>query len=398
MSFSEFFIFIGALSIPVMMMLVHDYRIARQNGVKLIALTACFNRYSTLIVLTAIYDGTFYLLLYLYTSGYLDNGQSLNLYDRHDFFVPTACISTLSMLLFGYILQADNCFYLNALMKESDPLSGKRDLIYRTFRSLSIGQIAPGILYPLSVSLWALQGAWLYNIYSIVMRAGNQDLMPRVFFSGAIRMIMALFVSILIYCVFQALFKPYAVTNDDNDRALVVDNGKAVYFLVALAFFSGVFPMQAAQATWQTIKSSEFVGEVFTPSSTLSMEHVQGMNALMRDRLFEEGIVDIHQLATIGKRRDLLYSRIENLVSKEQLNDWIDQAGLMLFVADGNLLQSLRSAGIRGKAQMDALISPDNSERLAQLLQSLTADKDAKVKRFIEQYSLTHAPAPQQAD
>ncbi|WP_167631637.1 hypothetical protein [Mariprofundus ferrooxydans] len=395
MSLSEVLIFVGVLSVPVAMMLAHDYRVAGEHGLSIFRLPACFNRYCTLIALTSTYGGIFYVLLFLFTNGYLDNGQSLNLYDKHDFFMPTVCISTITMLLFGYILQADNAFYLSSLMHESAPASVKRDLILRTFRAISIGKIAPGILFPLSIPLWALHGAWLYNIYNIVMRASNQDLMPRVFFFGAVRMIMALFVSVLVYCVVQAFLKPYR-TGDDGET-LVVQNSKAAYILVAIAFFAGLFPMQAAQATWQRVKSSGFMGELFSPSTTLSIEYLQGMNAFMRDRLFEEGIVDVHQLATIGNRRDLLYSRIENLISKEQLSDWIDQAQLMLFISDRDLLQALRSAGIRGKQQLDELLRPENSERLQQLEVSLTGEKDAKVKRFLEQYNLTHAPvaAPQ---
>jgi len=391
MSFVELLIFIGALSVPVGMMLAHDQRVAAQHGMKLTELPSLFNRYCSLIVLAGVYGGTFYLLVILYVNGYLDNGQSVNLYDMHDFFVPTACISTVSILLFGYIMQADNAFYLNALMTGKKRAGGKRDLICRTFRSISMGQIAPGIVYPLSVSLWVLHGAWLYNIYTIVMRASNQDLMPRVLFIGAVRMILALFIGVLIYCLFQAFFKPYAVSGEGDNKTLVIQNEKAAYILVACAFFAGLFPMQAAEAAWQKVKSSELMGQMFSAVPTLSMEHLQGMNAFMRDRLFEEGVVDIHQIAMLGKRHDLLYSRIQNLISEEQLDDWVDQARLMLFIHDSDLLQALRGAGIRGKVQLDVLIKSENIEQLQQLQAILTDEKDANVKRFIKQYSLTHA-------
>jgi len=387
MSVIEFLIFFGALSVPVAMMLAHDHRVAAQHGMKLTELPALFNRYCTLIVLAGVYGGTFYVLVILYVNGYLDSGQSLNLYDMHDFFVPTACISTVSILLFGYIMQADNAFYLNALMAGKKAAGGKRDLICRTFRSISMGQIAPGIVYPLSVSLWALHGAWLYNIYTIVMRSSNQDLMPRVLFIGAVRMILALFIGVLIYCLFQAFFKPYATSGVGDDKALVIQNEKAAYFLVACAFFSGLFPLQAAQAAWQKAKSSELIGEIFSPAPTLSMEHLQGMNAFMRDRLFEEGVVDVHQLATLGKRRDLLYSRIQNLISEEQLDDWTDQASLMLFIHDSDLLQALRSAGIRKQSQLDDVMQTNNK---ALLLQALNTEGDAALRHFIQKYSLTH--------
>ncbi|MDQ6986504.1 MAG: hypothetical protein Q9M25_01715 [Mariprofundaceae bacterium] len=166
---------------------------------------------------------------------------------------------------------------------------------------------------------------------------------------------------------------------------------KAAYILIALAFFSGLFPTQAAEASWQKIKSSAILGEVFTPASVLAMDYLQGMNAFMRDRLFEEGIVDVHQLATIRERRDLLFSRIENLISSQQLDDWIDQAKLMLFVDDANLLQALRNAGIRGRSQLDALVDPANSSRIARLEKSMDNRKKTELKRFIYQYSLTHA-------
>jgi len=395
MSFLELFIFLGAVSVPVGMMLANDYRIARHHQTSILKLPACFNRYASLIVLTCVYGGIFYVLLLLYANGYLDDGQQGCSVNRHAFFVPTACISTLSILLFGYILQADNTFYLNSLMQEEHQACGKMDLIYRTFRSISIGQIAPGILYPLSISLWALHGAWLYNIYNIVIRASNHDLIPRVFFYGAVRMLMALFVSVLIYCVFQAFFKAYAPTEDGKSPGLTIENRKNAYILIALAFFSGLFPVQAAMSTWQQIKSSELLGELFSPTPTLSIGHLQGMNAWMADRLFEEGIVDVHQLAMIGgERRKALLRRIENLIPEQQLDDWIDQAGLMLYVNNADLLQSLRSVGIRGKHQLDSLIAPAHHDQLTQLMQSLNNNKDKGVKQFIKQYSLTHLSSP----
>ncbi len=394
MSFLEVFIFVGAIGVPVSIMFANDYRIARHNKMKVTALPACFNRYASLIVLTCVYGGMFYVLLLLYDNGYLDNGQQIGLYEWEDFFVPTACISTISILLFGYILQADNAFYLRSLMAKQHQSGDNMDLIYRTFRSISIGQIAPGIFYPLSVSLWALHGAWLYNIYNIVIRASNQDLIPRVFFYGSVRMMMALFVSVLIYCVFQAFLKPYKPLEHAKEHGLQVNNSKYAFLLIAVAFFSGLFPMQAAMATWQQLKSSDFFGEVFSPTPILSLEHLQGMNAWMADRLFEEGIVDVHQLATIGERRDLLHSRIENLISSRQFDDWIDQARLMLFVTDADVLKALRRIGIRGQRQLDGLFEPGRNKPRAQLMQSLDREQDKQVKRFILQYGLTHAAQP----
>jgi len=394
MSLLELFIFVGAVSVPVSMMLANDYRVARHHETAILKLPACFNRYSSLIVLTCVYGGMFYVLLLLYTTGYLDDGRQTNLPNWHDFLVPTACLSTISILLFGYIMQADNAFYLNSLMQEEHKACGKMDLIYRTFRSISIGQIAPGILYPMSVSLWALHGAWLYNIYNIVIRASNHDLIPRVFFYGTVRTLMALFVSMLIYCVFQAFFKPYELTEDKHQPGLKIANRKNAYILIALAFFSGLFPVQAAMSTWQQIKSSELLGELFSPSPTLSITHLQGMNAWMADRLFEEGIVDIHQLAMIGDRCYALHQRIKNLISQQQLEDWIDQAKLMLFINDAHLLASLRSAGIRGKMQMNSLIASEHHDQLAQLIQNMNNKKDEQTKRFIMQYALTRSASP----
>lgn len=389
MSIVEILIFAGALSVPLMMMLAHDIRISRQRGEKLSELPAAFNRYCSLLVLPAIYGGIFYLLLILYTNGYLDNSQTISLYDWDDYFVPTACISTLSILLFGYILQADNAFYLKSLLSKDHAPTGGRDLILRTFRSISVGQIAPGILYPLSVSLWALHGAWLYNIYNIVMRASNQDLMPKVFFSGGVRMLLALFVSILVYSLFQSMTRTraYKESEEGGERVLVVKSRKFAYLLVIVAFFSGVVPMQAAESVWQSVRSTV----AGAAPATLSMEHLQGMNAFMRDRLFEEGIIDIHQLATIGLRRDLLHSRIENLISEQQLDDWIDQSQLMLFVNERKLLNTLRSMGIRGKMQLDRLVRTENSANFQELFQNEKGTNEMAAYAFIRRYSLTSA-------
>ncbi|MDQ6986470.1 MAG: hypothetical protein Q9M25_01545, partial [Mariprofundaceae bacterium] len=62
----EVLIFFGAICVPVAMMFANDYRVARQYDMKIIDLPACFNRYCTLIVLSSIYGGIFYVLLILY--------------------------------------------------------------------------------------------------------------------------------------------------------------------------------------------------------------------------------------------------------------------------------------------------------------------------------------------
>ena len=163
--------------------------------------------------------------------------------------------------------------------------------------------------------------------------------------------------------------------------------------LVALALLTGFFPIQAVEISWEKIKSSQLIGTVFSPESTLSMGYVQGMNSLMRERLFEEGIVDVHQLATLGARRDLLHSRIENLVSDEQLNDWVDQAGLLLLMQNPEVLQEIRRIGIRGLRQLDQLVKPANRALMEQLL--LQADEKSGLRTFIQGYSLVSSGAEQ---
>jgi len=208
-----------------------------------------------------------------------------------------------------------------------------------------------------------------------------------------VRMIAVLFVSVLIYAVFQAIFKPYRDSEGDKNEALVVENRGAASMLVALALLTGFFPIQAVEISWEKIKSSQLIGTVFSPESTLSMGYVQGMNSLMRERLFEEGIVDVHQLATLGARRDLLHSRIENLVSDEQLNDWVDQAGLLLLMQNPEVLQEIRRIGIRGLRQLDQLVKPANRALMEQLL--LQADEKSGLRTFIQGYSLVSSGAEQ---
>jgi len=229
---------------------------------------------------------------------------------RSEGFYPVVLATAL--LCIGWAIVVEPELYHNFNLLGSLPFSGQPELPYQ---ALQFGFI----------------GAYWFILQDLTRRYFRQDLKTAAYVSASVRMVV---VTITVATV-----------------ALVPLGSPAQ--LNVLAFFIGVFP----QIGVQVLKS--FLGKVIRGVPNLSakfpLSDLDGLTVWDQARLLEEGIEDMHALATANLVDLLLGTR----VSVNTLVDWVDQALLYLCVPGkpaqrpaGDELTASSELPVRGKLRM----------------------------------------------
>ncbi|MDX8377560.1 MAG: DUF4332 domain-containing protein [Mariprofundales bacterium] len=306
------------------------------------------HRYLLLLMLVSVYGGVFYVLAALGFSGVLSEGMGTNsvLWTMNDYLIPVTSLATLSMVLFGYMMQADNCLFLRqeiqANLNNKHAINGEyaeEMQVNRTFRAISVGQIMPGIYMPMAVLQWALHGAWLFSVWDIVLRSIDDSLTPHVFFSATMRLALAEIMAVALFAIMQGMFNIYERdANEGNNHIINIRTGKAKWanYLVAAAIFAGFMPMQSMEVL--TRQLAKELGYVSNESSKMPLYELKGMSSLHTERLNGLGILDVHQLAYIDTGIEVLARR--SGIAEQQIRQWSNQAQLMLATGNDEKLQN----------------------------------------------------------
>jgi len=169
----------------------------------------------------------------------------------------------------------------------------------------------------------AFVGAYIWSIQNIFRRLSTIDLPPGAYYSVGVRMIFAIFVSLMVYYSFMPLSKAAFVK-----QALPV-----------LAFLTGMFPQRALHYLQERVRFSpkEEGGKI----ERLPLSMIQGIEMFQRVRLAEVGIDNAQNLS----EANLVELLLRTPFNPKLIIDWIGQARLYLhFKAD---VLKLHSAGIR---------------------------------------------------
>jgi hypothetical protein len=167
-------------------------------------------------------------------------------------------------------------------------------------------------------------GAYVFIAQSLIRRFFQSDLRPSAYAAAIQRVVVVL---ITVVAVHQ-LLRP---THQANVEAVV-------------AFVVGIFPVVAFQALYRVAASALRAAlPQLTPSYPLNQ--LDGLNIWYENRLVEEGIEDMENLATANMVDVILHTR----VPVGRLVDWIDQAHLYL-----HLDRVERGRGERRQAQKTA--------------------------------------------
>jgi hypothetical protein len=241
---------------------------------------------------------------------------------------PMTFLVVLSIVLLGVFSLSDD------YVREHQPaLNSPASLIPWARFGVSTIEVFPGVFFPVGVVMYAFWGAFLYNLYNFIRRIIDGDFVPRVMIMGGIRIVLAIFASLLIYFLF---FREGSQSSTES----LIPSG----LLIVTSFLAGFYPRQTLKMviTWMAGRLSQMfpaIGKyIYTPLTV-----IQGITLEIEDRLNEEGIDSIQALATADVSKLLgCLPYPDNTIL-----DWIDQAKLAVYFVDEAEFASLAGLGIR---------------------------------------------------
>ena len=175
----------------------------------------------------------------------------------------------------------------------------------------------------------AFLGAYFWGLQYVYRRYVANDLIPGVFYSLGIRMLLAATLALLIFNAFASF------TGQIDPNSTGVD----AKIWPALAFLLGAFPQRGLQ--WLTARIPVFSAEVDPSVRPLPLDMIEGLRTYDRMRLEELGIDGCNDLAMA----DFIPLVLKTSYGARELTDWILQAKLCVYC--GQAVKDLRQHGIR---------------------------------------------------
>jgi hypothetical protein len=191
----------------------------------------------------------------------------------------------------------------------------------------------------------AFLGGYLWGLQHLFRRYATNDLMPAVYYSLSIRMILAATVALVIYNAYRSL------TGGDGSTGGVTWN-----IWPALAFMIGMFPRRGLNWLSERIPMLSQSPDPSVRQAPLDM--IEGITIHDRMRLEEEGIDTCYDLAAA----DFVPLILKTPYGARELVDWILQAKLCVYFGDA--IKELRQHGIRTVIDLGR-IDPEEVEVLA---------------------------------
>ncbi len=161
----------------------------------------------------------------------------------------------------------------------------------------------------LAISM-GFMGGYVWSIQNILRRFFTLDITPSIYFSAAIRMILASLVALM--------FRHFL--------AAVPFEGYSIHLIPVVAFFTGMFPERAIYRMIEYI----FPDRGQETAHPLPLDMIDGISLLHRVRLHEVGIDNAQNLAEANLAELVVRTPFE----VRQLVDWISQAKLYVFCKD----------------------------------------------------------------
>lgn len=182
----------------------------------------------------------------------------------------------------------------------------------------------------------AFLGAYVWGLHYIFQRYSLNDLVPSVYYSLGIRMILASLTALVMYNATDAL-----LGGEGGSGEIVAP------LWPALAFLIGMFPRSGLR--WLTERVPMLSSEEHPSVRKTPLTMIEGLGNYDSLRLEELGIDTCYDLATA----DFVPLILKTPYSARQLVDWILQAKLCACFGDG--VQDLRIHGLRTIADLGSL-------------------------------------------
>src|SRR5919108_493381 len=179
-------------------------------------------------------------------------------------------------------------------------------------------------LIPLLAIQWGFLGGLVYTSISLITRFLRNDLLPRVYYVSSFRLLFAGAVSIVIYLV-------YMLTNNFNV-------GTTPPQILLLCFITGVAPFRLLINIADANMSKIYKGwSRRGKPGTRPVVRIEGIDSVTAERLSEEGISSIHELALCNPGQIARRTKFP----EEYIQDWKDQAVLYILSAGVIILNEI---------------------------------------------------------
>lgn len=185
---------------------------------------------------------------------------------------------------------------------------------------------------PLLAIQWGFLGGLVYTTISLITRFLRNDLSPRVYYVSSFRLLFAGAVSIMIYLLYMLIptSGPGPVPPNMHSEAHPQ--------ILLLCFIAGVAPFQLliniADANMSKI-SKEWSRR--GKPGTRPVVQIEGIDSITAERLSEEGISSIHELALCNPGEIARRTKFP----ETYVRDWKDQAILFILSADVIVLNEM---------------------------------------------------------
>lgn len=218
---------------------------------------------------------------------------------------------------------------------------------------------------------WGFIGAFLWSASNMVRRLSKADITPILYYKSSFRMLFACAVAL----IFSFISGKISLGTVNYTTSLVP----------AVAFLAGMLPERFFNYLMEMLKTVFSGKDVNT--DTLHLRHIEGISSLHRERLWEEGIDNVQNLAQASLMQLLLKTPFE----ARQILDWIGQAKLLGYMKDD--IGRAHAVGIRSAFDLVSLKETytkkglDNMAALQELGQSsgMSTPKLAVVSELINE-------------
>ncbi len=250
-------------------------------------------------------------------------GRTRSEFDRERngarFWLPIVINFFLLIFLFGIVMAPEAAEGLG------QQLIGTR--FVNNYPIIDVGAYFDYIVEHASMITWCFLGAYFYILTVLVRRWMRSDLSPGLIWKLNVRLMIAF--------VMELLWGQGEV--DAADPLLVTTSQTA---LTAVAFFVGIVPSDLFR--WLQVKLGALLGRLTNVADSDALEkQIDGINFWQMDRLIEEGIESVEDLAMVDIPRLLSGTRFD----APHVMYWIDQALLVHSV--GGDIDKFKTAYIR---------------------------------------------------
>ncbi len=178
---------------------------------------------------------------------------------------------------------------------------------------------------PMIIIQWGILGGFVYTSIGLLNRFLRKDLKPRVYFNASFRLLLSAVVAVVIYLLYVSSMLGISGTSENSVPTI----------LILLAFLAGVAPIQFLIHFADTQLSKLIKGWAKRETvGNRSITQIEGINSVTADRLNEEGIDYIQQLALCNPFEISLRTRF----NIDLVTDWRDQSILYILTGDISII------------------------------------------------------------